>query len=141
MSRPITEHPCHGLFSTAGDRLTHRHWFRDNALMPTCERCGTPIDREHKEVGPVSWTPEYRGEQARELRRQATLLDLQVKALREKGDAVRASTTAPWQASKLATHGRSPIELGQGYFNAAVSARRLAAELRELANMEDIQNG
>ncbi|MBB4856978.1 hypothetical protein HNO88_000275 [Novosphingobium chloroacetimidivorans] len=54
--RPISEHPCHGLFRTAGDKLSHRHWFQNNQLMPTCERCGTPIDREHNEVGPVSWT-------------------------------------------------------------------------------------
>lgn len=77
---------------------------------------------------------------AEELRLRAAYLEDAVASLREKGDAVRASTTAPWQASRFTT-GRSPIALGQGYFNAAVSARRLAAELRELAAMEDEQNG
>ncbi len=61
-ARVLSEHPCHGLFATAGDRLTHRHWFQDDKLMPTCERCGTPIDRDHKETGPVSWEPEKRRE-------------------------------------------------------------------------------
>jgi hypothetical protein len=60
--RPISEHPCHGLFSETGDNLTHRHWFQANELMPTCERCGTPIGRDHKETGPVSWEPEKRRE-------------------------------------------------------------------------------
>lgn len=60
--RAISDHPCHGLFTTAGDRLTHRHWFQGGDLMPTCERCGTLIDRHHKEVGPVSWEPEKRKE-------------------------------------------------------------------------------
>ena len=77
---------------------------------------------------------------AEELRLRAAYLDDAVESLREKGDALRASTTAPWQATSIHT-GRSPIELGQGYFNAAVSARRLAAELRELADMEDRING
>jgi hypothetical protein len=58
--RPISEHPCHGLFRTAGDKLSHRHWFWKDQLMPTCERCGTPIDRQHNVVGPVSWTPDAR---------------------------------------------------------------------------------
>jgi hypothetical protein len=60
--RDIREHPCHGLFATAGDKLSHRHWFQDDQLMPTCERCGTPIDRNHKEVGPICWEPEKRRE-------------------------------------------------------------------------------
>lgn len=62
LDRPISEHPCHGWFTSAGDRLTHRHWFQDGELMPTCERCGTGIDREHKETGPISWGPEKRRE-------------------------------------------------------------------------------
>lgn len=78
---------------------------------------------------------------ADELRLRATYLDDAVQALRERGDAIRADTRAPWQASSLPSTGRNPIELGMGYFNAATAARRLAAELRELADMEDRING
>lgn len=77
---------------------------------------------------------------AAELRLRALYLDDAVAALRARGDAVRAASTGPWQATSIHT-GRSPIELGQGYFNAATAARRLAAELRELADMEDRING
>jgi hypothetical protein len=55
----MVTHPCWRLSSS---RRSHRHWFQDNAVMPTCERCGTLIDREHKEVGPVCWEPEKRRE-------------------------------------------------------------------------------
>lgn len=77
---------------------------------------------------------------AADLRACAAELDTTVAALRERGDEIRARSTAPWQATSIHT-GRSPIELGQGYFNAAVAARRLAAELRELADMEDKISG
>ena len=77
---------------------------------------------------------------AAELRLRALYLDDAVNALRDRGDVVRAASTGPWQATGIHT-GRSPIELGQGYFNAAVAARRFAAELRELADMEDRING
>lgn len=52
--RSIEDHQC---WRPRLGRLSHRHWMRDGKLMPTCERCGTPIDREHKETGPVSWVP------------------------------------------------------------------------------------
>ncbi|MBB5709290.1 hypothetical protein [Sphingomonas xinjiangensis] len=53
----MNEHPCYGIFSTSPDKRSHRHWFENGRLMPTCQRCGTPIDEKHKEVGPVSWEP------------------------------------------------------------------------------------
>lgn len=53
-------HPCWGIFATSPNKRSHRHWFANGKLMPTCERCGTEIDREHKEVGPVCWTPPVR---------------------------------------------------------------------------------
>lgn len=77
---------------------------------------------------------------ADDLRLRAKVIEADVVSLRARGDAIRATTTSPWQATSIHT-GRSPIELGQGYFNAAVAARRLAAELRELADMEDRING
>ncbi len=51
---PAETHPC---WRDGYNRRAHRHWFRNSELQPTCERCGTSIDREHNEVGPVCWTP------------------------------------------------------------------------------------
>lgn len=74
------------------------------------------------------------------LRLRAMFLEDTAAALRERGDEVRAETTGPWQKTQFTTDS-SPIALGMGYFNAAIAANRLAAELRALADMEEEQNG
>lgn len=77
---------------------------------------------------------------AEQLRLRAMFLEDTAVALRERGDEVRANTTGPWQKTQFTTDS-SPIALGMGYFNAAIAANRLVAELRALADMEEKQNG
>jgi hypothetical protein len=77
---------------------------------------------------------------ATELHLRALYLDDAERALRERGNAIRASSTAPWQATAITT-GRNPNDLGREYFNAATATRRLAAELRALADMEEKISG
>lgn len=55
--RPITEHPCYGLFSTDG--LSHRAWL-DKDKNGVCERCGTQVhgsNKEQIEGTPLCWEP------------------------------------------------------------------------------------
>lgn len=48
----ITSHICYSRFSK---KPSHRHHWKRDTLQPDCERCGTLIDREHNEVGPLQW--------------------------------------------------------------------------------------
>lgn len=52
VERDITSHICYSRFSK---RPSHRHHWKRDTLQPDCERCGTLIDREHNEVGPLQW--------------------------------------------------------------------------------------
>lgn len=59
-ARKIEDHPCY--WSLSG-KLGHRRPWNDVDPAP-CERCGTLIDKQHKEVGPVQWPTQPEGEDA-----------------------------------------------------------------------------
>ena len=55
--RPLSEHPC---WWPTLEKIGHRHHFWNDELQPDCERCGTQIDSNHKQVdgAPLLWRNE-----------------------------------------------------------------------------------